>query len=67
MNIVKLLSRFYDLNLDRLSNSTKVYFLKNKICRTFFVNTAESYFLSQLEIVNDVTKEILRRNLIETR
>ena len=25
------------------------------------------YFLSHLEIVKDVTKEILRRNLIQTR
>ena len=27
----------------------------------------KQYFLSQLEIVKDVTKEILRRNLIQTR
>ena len=27
----------------------------------------EQYFLSQIEIVKDVTKEILRPNLIETR
>ena len=27
----------------------------------------EKYFLSHLEILKDVTKEILRRNLIQTR
>ena len=31
------------------------------------MNNLQYYFLSQLEIVKDVTKKILRRNLIQTR
>ena len=30
-------------------------------------NAIKTYFLSQLEIVKDITKEILRQNLIEIR
>ena len=32
-----------------------------------YFSKVKQYFLSQLEIVKDVKKEILRRNLIKTR
>jgi hypothetical protein len=52
-----------------------IYLAKIMWKESIFINSnllyiyryTEYYFLSHLEIVKDVTKEILRRNLIQTR